>query len=76
MIRLRDDEHLVGVQRVAEQDVDDVVEDVELSAEAPAGEAPAADDADNNSQLISSDEFNALPADEQTSVVTSIPLHA
>ena len=49
VIRLRDDEHLVGVQRVAEQDVDDVVEDVELSAEAPAGEAPAADDADNNS---------------------------
>lgn len=49
VIRLRDEEHLVGVQRVAEQDVDDVVEDVELSAEAPAGEAPAADDADNNS---------------------------
>jgi len=49
VIRLRDDEHLVGVQRVAEQDVDDVVDDVELSAEAPAGEAPAADDADNNS---------------------------
>ena len=33
-------------------------------------------DADNNSHLISSDEFNALPADEQTSLVTSIPLHA
>ena len=49
VIRLRDDEHLVGVQRVAEQDVDDVVDDVELSAEAPAGETPAADDADNNS---------------------------
>ncbi len=49
VIRLRDDEHLVGVQRVAEQDVDDVVDDVELSAEAPAGEAPAADGADNNS---------------------------
>ena len=49
VIRLRDDEHLVGVQRVAEQDVDDVVDDVELSAEVPAGEAPAADDADNNS---------------------------
>ncbi|MGB1544156.1 MAG: DNA gyrase subunit A, partial [Spongiibacter marinus] len=49
VIRLRDDEHLVGVQRVAEQDVDDVVDDVELSAEAPAGEAPAADDADNDS---------------------------
>ena len=49
VIRLRDDEHLVGVQRVAEQDVDDVVDDVELSAEAPAGEALAADDADNNS---------------------------
>jgi DNA gyrase subunit A len=49
VIRLRDEEHLVGVQRVAEQDVDDVVDDVELSAEAPAGEAPAADDADNNS---------------------------
>ncbi|WP_286694885.1 DNA gyrase subunit A [Spongiibacter sp. UBA1325] len=49
VIRLRDDEHLVGVQRVAEQDVDDVVDDVELSAEVSAGEAPAADDADNNS---------------------------
>lgn len=43
VIRLRDDEHLVGVQRVAEQDVDDVVDEVELEG----AEAPSADAADN-----------------------------
>ena len=40
---------VAGVGRRHAYTPNDVVDDVELSAEAPAGEAPAADDADNNS---------------------------
>ena len=44
VIRLREDEHLVGVQRVAEADIDAELEEAELGAEA-VNDGAATDDA-------------------------------
>ena len=49
VIRLRDDERLVGVQRVAEQDVDDVVAEEEGEIQSAATDAPTTDAGDTDS---------------------------
>ena len=51
-------------------------EDCLLKKETYGATCYLAIDANNNSQLIPFDEFNALPANEQTNIVTSLQLPA